>query len=294
MFGLMGSHRTGKTTTGREAAARLGIPFVQTRTSDVVAKLGYDSRQELPFRERLVLQNAIMNALDDQYHECVRETKNRVFIADRTPLDVLTYTFCEVSRQTLADPELAAQFEDHWQRAYRLTRRWFSLIMYVWPAIEIKDDPTKAPPCPWYISHWAALGWSILCQDTARPAVRSSGFSAFPNEMVDLEQRVSFLIDHINVDLENDKLLAVAHKMSAGNLHYIKTSNQVGCFDCCRIFAASEVKEFIRECAGELKGGETAMCPHCKTDAMLGDAMPLPVQITSDFLNSMNSRYFNR
>ena len=44
MIGLVGSHRTGKTTLARAFAEDSGIPFVETSTAEVFRRLGYDPK----------------------------------------------------------------------------------------------------------------------------------------------------------------------------------------------------------------------------------------------------------
>ncbi|WP_337867994.1 cytoplasmic protein [Meiothermus sp.] len=74
-----------------------------------------------------------------------------------------------------------------------------------------------------------------------------------------------------------------AHQHASRHRAEILQSEQCGCFYCLRIFPPSEIEEWIDE-------GQTALCPYCGIDAVLGSASG--AQITEDFLGQMRERYF--
>lgn len=84
--------------------------------------------------------------------------------------------------------------------------------------------------------------------------------------------------------LENIKL---AHKRSINHRNEIVQSDLCGCFNCLYIFAPNEIDHWIDK--NELGVGQTAMCPKCSVDTVLGDKSNYP--ITFDFLTSMK-RYW--
>lgn len=63
----------------------------------------------------------------------------------------------------------------------------------------------------------------------------------------------------------------------------IEASELCGCFYCLRTFAPAEIDRWL---AVE----ETALCPHCGIDSVLGSASGLP--ITDGFLRQMHERWF--
>ena len=81
------------------------------------------------------------------------------------------------------------------------------------------------------------------------------------------------------------QLLQKAHKLSFKNEQQIKESKLCGCFACRSIFPASEVTLIP-----EKDGQKTAWCPHCYSDAVLGDASGY--LITEDFLQKMYEEWF--
>lgn len=81
-----------------------------------------------------------------------------------------------------------------------------------------------------------------------------------------------------------EPLLTDAHKHSSNNVEEVKNSTLCGCFYCRRIYAASVIEEFI-------DNGQTALCPYCGVDAVIGDASGYVV--TDDFLTDMYSKWFS-
>ncbi len=79
--------------------------------------------------------------------------------------------------------------------------------------------------------------------------------------------------------------LEKAHDLSWNNKAQIQQSKMCGCFSCKSIFPASEAK-FSK--SGE---DETAWCPYCGIDAVIGDAAGIP--LTKDFLNKMFIEWFD-
>ena len=59
--------------------------------------------------------------------------------------------------------------------------------------------------------------------------------------------------------------LKSAHSHSYHNRGEIEQSSLCGCFSCNRTFLSSEVEDYIDE-------GETALCPYCSVDSVIGDA----------------------
>ena len=80
-----------------------------------------------------------------------------------------------------------------------------------------------------------------------------------------------------------EQQLLDAHKHTMDNRHEIERSMECACFDCGEIYNASEVTELT-------DNGNTALCPHCGMDCVLGDASG--IALTSEFLNAMYRRWF--
>lgn len=86
-----------------------------------------------------------------------------------------------------------------------------------------------------------------------------------------------------------------AHKHSSHNEEQLWNSIMCGCFHCCNTFAPLEVKEWIKE-RKKVAGTngldlQTALCPKCGIDSVLGDASGYPV-VDPEFLSEMNEQWF--
>ena len=79
------------------------------------------------------------------------------------------------------------------------------------------------------------------------------------------------------------------HKHSNNHRKEIKASKRVGCFCCLRVFSSIKVKEWIDE--DEQGIGQTALCPYCSVDCLIGDASN--ISTTLDLLKEMKSCSFN-
>ncbi len=77
-----------------------------------------------------------------------------------------------------------------------------------------------------------------------------------------------------------------AHRHSSGHRDEVAASERCGCFYCLSIFAPAEIEAWV----DEPRGGLTAVCPRCGTDACIGDASGYP--ITTAFLGRMKDYWF--
>jgi hypothetical protein len=75
---------------------------------------------------------------------------------------------------------------------------------------------------------------------------------------------------------------AKAREFSVHNRKALSTDQACGCFFCLRIFDAKEIVWQDDE--------DTAMCPYCGIDAVIGESSGLP--ITKQFLKSMREYWF--
>ena len=82
--------------------------------------------------------------------------------------------------------------------------------------------------------------------------------------------------------------LEQAHHHLINHREEILASETCGCFYCRHIFPPARIGEWIDE-VGEA-GGQTAMCPHCGIDSVIGSASGFP--ITEEFLRRMKRYWF--
>ncbi|MEM6502959.1 MAG: cytoplasmic protein [Cyanobacteria bacterium P01_C01_bin.89] len=77
-----------------------------------------------------------------------------------------------------------------------------------------------------------------------------------------------------------------AHQFSIRHRPQLLESDWCGCFYCCKIFNPSAIDRWIDEPGG----GETALCPYCGIDSVIGDRSEFP--ITLEFMQKMHQHWF--
>jgi hypothetical protein len=80
-----------------------------------------------------------------------------------------------------------------------------------------------------------------------------------------------------------------AHKHSSRHRQEILESEQCGCFSCLAVFPPSEIEEWVD--TDEHEVGQTALCPKCGIDAVIGSKSSYP--ITKEFLQAMEEHWFS-
>ena len=88
----------------------------------------------------------------------------------------------------------------------------------------------------------------------------------------------------MNPEDEPDHIKAYAH--SSKHRDTIEGDTQCGCFYCLKIFPPSEITKWVAE-EGEQ---QTAVCPHCSLDSVIGTSSGFP--ITEEFRNEMCEYWF--
>jgi hypothetical protein len=78
-----------------------------------------------------------------------------------------------------------------------------------------------------------------------------------------------------------------AHRHSSHHRAEVLAGERCRCFYCCAVFAASEIEEWTDEWEGI---GQTALCPRCGIDAVIGAESGYPV--THEFLAAMKAHWF--
>lgn len=195
MIGLVGAHRTGKTTLARLFAERQDVAFIETKTTQVFLDLGFDPKVEYDFKTRLMIQRKILESADKLYRGA-----DRIFITDRTPIDMLAYTLADVTRTTV-NGELEKELKAYSDDCIELTNRHFNTLMLVQPGIKMVETEGKAPVNYGYIEHLNHLMMGIVVSE----AVKCNHYY-IPRHMTDLEDRCSAL--ELAVSRVEDKHLA--------------------------------------------------------------------------------------
>lgn len=80
--------------------------------------------------------------------------------------------------------------------------------------------------------------------------------------------------------------LKAIHDKSIHHKQAVLESPLCGCFYCLRIYAPSEIKEWVAR-----DDERTAICPHCGIDSVLPS---IAVDLRPELLKAMQSRWFGR
>ncbi|HEY9102196.1 hypothetical protein [Chitinimonas sp.] len=89
--------------------------------------------------------------------------------------------------------------------------------------------------------------------------------------------------------------LLAAHKHSIRHRAEILVSQRCGCFHCLGVYAPGEISRWTdwpetTPPARLEREGDTALCPRCGIDAVIGDASGFPIE--APFLSAMQTRWF--
>ena len=83
-----------------------------------------------------------------------------------------------------------------------------------------------------------------------------------------------------------NEMLEEIHGHSINNKQEIEKSDTCGCFYCKELFVPTEIKEWIQD------KEQTAICPYCKVDSVIGNASGY--EITKALLDAMSKKWFGK
>lgn len=184
MQGLVGAHRTGKTTLASEVARLHGWEFAQTSVSAIFKSLGYNPAQEFDFGTRLTIQEEILRRMDAFY----AKVSGPNVITDRTPIDMLAYTMAEAIGERVT-PDLQGRFAAYADACFDVTNRRFTEILLVQPGIQLVREEGKAALNMPYIEHLNSLMLG-LCSDERMKVPHYY----IPKHRIDLGKRVESVL----------------------------------------------------------------------------------------------------
>lgn len=75
----------------------------------------------------------------------------------------------------------------------------------------------------------------------------------------------------------------VMHEHTLGNREEILRSSRCWCICCEKEFPATEIDDWV-------EGDDSALCPFCYVDAVIGDASRIP--LTKRLIHQLNKIYF--
>lgn len=86
----------------------------------------------------------------------------------------------------------------------------------------------------------------------------------------------------------SETYLESAYRHSSNHRGEVLQSTLCSCFYCKKSFKPDEIERWIDELESI---GQTALCPKCDIDSVIGDKSGFPIT-KSEFIRQMHSRYF--
>jgi nicotinamide riboside kinase len=195
-IGFVGAHRSGKTTLAKAVAEKLDLDTVLSGTSAIVAKHGFNMATDNRFLHPngIAMQQEIVGAL---YETQVGDN----FVADRTPIDAASYLLADAIAP-VSTPQQQEECMIYCEHAVRETFKRFDLLVLIPPALPFEKSDDKPPPNAAYQFHHHMLCRSMLLErdEWLTTAVE------LPMEVLDINQRVTFVQAHIRDAALNRKL----------------------------------------------------------------------------------------
>ncbi|WP_151708854.1 hypothetical protein [Acinetobacter brisouii] len=180
MLGLVGAHRTGKTTLAEVFSQKTGALLVKMDISSIQRELGYDSaNQSYDFDTRMTIQEALLQRFNAIY----ATHKGKDAVCDRTPLDLIGYTLGVVD-DTLT-PEQSNRVQRYISQCIDSANCNFASIVLVQPGIKIVESEKSAKSIAAYIEKLNMIYLGVLCDE--RLKIQRN---YLPKWMTDLDRRV--------------------------------------------------------------------------------------------------------
>jgi len=126
--GIVGAHRTGKTTLCEEASKVYGTHFLVGEVATFLDSIKVDASIPMSFEIRMDAQEKLLD------HHIKLWEKESYFITDRTPLDFIMYTLHYVNASSPAEHE---RVESYVNRCYEVSQMYFEHIYVLQPGIPV-------------------------------------------------------------------------------------------------------------------------------------------------------------
>lgn len=205
LFGITGAAGTGKSTLGRLAGERTGIPFVPTSITRMARDVGYDAVSPMTLRERLDMQEKMLLKMAH-----LMNTMKGHAILDRTPIDMIGYMLGEVGMHSDKDltPEELLRIEQMIVRCKRLTMAMFDFVFVTTPLPNYETKDTRPPPNRPYQWHTQFIMQGALMECSHR-------LSNATLIMSDLNERVDYVSGVILERIQQ----AEVYRATASHIH---------------------------------------------------------------------------
>lgn len=194
LYGVCGTHRSGKTTAAKLLAEQMGIEFLDS-SFDVAKKFGYNPVGRMSLKDRMAMQILV---LDDHIEKL--KAAPRPLVTDRTPLDYFAYTLAQfgMTSHEQADEQTLACAWHFCQKCLETTKTYYDMVFIMDPLTVYEVDPNKATPVanPAFQLHIHALIHGAVSQ-----IHREVNYAIVP--FMPVQERVDFIAQQV-VDRMNE------------------------------------------------------------------------------------------
>lgn len=140
MFGIAGSQRSGKSTTAKLVAEKMGILYHPVSITATMKEGGFDPVADLSLEDRIAGQEYV---LARHLHDL--NTLKRPCVVDRTPLDMLAYMLGEITMHNTPEP-FWDRIHNYAEQAIEMTDLYYESIICLRPLDTYEVHPDKPPP----------------------------------------------------------------------------------------------------------------------------------------------------
>lgn len=194
MIGLLGAHRTGKSTLCQAllSAGRGSFWEKEISISKMQKDMGYDSsNQSYDWETRKSIQSGLLDAFFKKLHEeTIAHAVVANLITERTPLDLIGYLVMNAPENPTAED--LEWIDNYIANCIALTNVNYSKVFLLQPGIEYVECATSAKEDSMDILNAIYLKTLLDPRLTVDRVI-------VPQEMTDLTERVLFVMENKNV-----------------------------------------------------------------------------------------------
>lgn len=194
MIGLLGAHRTGKSTLCQAllSAGRGSFWEKEISISKMQKEMGYDSsNQSYDWETRKSIQAGLLDAFFKKLHEpFTQSVVQHTVISERTPLDLIGYLVMNAPENPTAED--LEWIDNYIANCIALTNVKYSKVFLLQPGIEYVECATSAKEDSMDVLNAIYLKTLLDPRLTVDRVI-------VPQEMTDLTERVLFVMENKNV-----------------------------------------------------------------------------------------------
>lgn len=150
IYGLTGASGSGKSTLARDLADALDMEMIETSITASGLKHGIDPVSKMSLSSRIALQHHLLA----DHVEKISAVKKPA-IADRTPIDMISYMLCQFDMHSGVDvdPSLLKMAADYAEKCILATQRFYDMVFMIGCLDHYEEKATRPSFNPAYQLH---------------------------------------------------------------------------------------------------------------------------------------------